>query len=221
MKKLMLVLLICLLTACSVEDQQIKEGLSQEFKTMSQVEPITYTTMSKPLFAYYLPKDVGRIDSNPLSSLLIKDGVQFIMNFNPNRIVIHDFYRKSMEMEYQNPEVTENEHYYEVKGTFKGNDGKFHEYSASIIELDRDDYFLQLDMGYVNFTSVMKKVQLRPLIHSMMVIGKSIQYDSDEVVSTYSLKYSSDSITKDLEKFEGILPDEGSLSDLIDEEESK
>lgn len=221
MKKLLQIGLITLLCGCSVNDMSIKNNLTEEFMTMSNQNPISYTTMTKPLYSYYLPKDVGRISSNPLSSLLMKDGVKFIMNFNPNRIVIHDYYQHSAYNGYDKPKILKNNmNYYEIQGTFKGTDMKYHNYLCSITYLENDEYLLLLDMSYVNFTAVLKRVQMQPIIHSMMTIGKSIQYDSKEVIASYSLKYTSDSIIKDLEEFTEELPQNGQLSDLIEKEEN-
>lgn len=220
MKKLFMIGLLTLLCGCSINDGTIKNKLTAEFTNMANQDPISYTTMSKPLYSYYLPKDVGRIDSNPLSSLFMKDGVKFIMNFNPNRIVIHDYYHGSAYKGYAEPKIVKNSmNYYEIQGTFKGTDLKYHNYSCSITYLENDEYLLLFDMSYVNFTAVLKRVEMQPVIHSMMTIGKSIQYDSKEVIALYSLKYTSDSITKDLEEFTEELPQNGKLSDLIGKEE--
>ena len=86
----MLTLLLC---GCQVNETDLKNELTSELNELSDQDPVAYTTMNKPLYSYYLPKDVGRIQSNPLSSLFMKDGVKFIMNFNPNEVVIHDYYQ--------------------------------------------------------------------------------------------------------------------------------
>ena len=85
MKKWTLLLCALLLSGCKVDHVKIQDGITNELIEMTENEPIYYTTMEKPLYSYYLPKDIGRISSNELSSLFVKDGVKFIMNFNPNR----------------------------------------------------------------------------------------------------------------------------------------
>ena len=94
MKKWALLLCALLLSGCKVDHAKIQNSITDELIKMTENEPIYYTTMEKPLYSYYLPKDVGRISSNELSSLFVKDGVKFIMNFNPNKVVIHDYYYK-------------------------------------------------------------------------------------------------------------------------------
>ena len=173
--------------------------------------------MTKPFYSYYLPKDMGRIDSNDLSSLLVKDGVKIIMNFNPNSVVIHDYYHKNDVKVYEENEVdTSYNYFYSSSGTFLGSDYRYHDYSIRIMKLEKDDYLIYADMGYVNFTSILKEVQLKSFIHSMFIIAKSLTYISSEVIANYSLQSTSDSIKQDLEKFNEELPNDGSLSDLIE-----
>ncbi|MGN1343860.1 MAG: hypothetical protein ACI4U3_04725 [Traorella sp.] len=218
MKKWVLICLLALLCGCQVNSQDIKKELTNSLNEWAKSEPISYTTMEKPLYSYYLPRDIGRISSNSLSSLLIKDNVKFIMNFNPNGVVIHNYYHKTQVNEYEEI-VTENGYnlYYNGKGTFLGSDYRYHDYSCKIKKLDQDDYLIYLDMEYVNYSAVVKEVQIPSLIHSMFVISKSIQYNVSEVVSQYSLKSTSESIKQDLEEFNNELPNDGSLSDLIDQ----
>lgn len=217
MKKLACLLMVCLLFGCQTNSNQIKSNISKEITTMAKSAPFDYTTMNKPLYSYYLPKDIGRIDSNDLSSLLVKDGVKIIMNFNPNSVVIKDYYQKNENTFYVENEINVNYNfYYQSTGTYLGKDYKYYNYSVRIMKLDDTDYLLYLDMGYVNFTSIVKEVQLSSFIHSCFVIAKSIDYDSKEVVTYYSLQSTSDSIKQDLEEFNEQLPNDGSLSDLID-----
>ena len=136
MKKVACLWLALLLCGCQVNEADLKSELTNEFHELSDQAPISYTTMNKPLYSYYLPKDVGRLQSNPLSSLFMKDGVRFIMNFNPNEVVIHDYYQASTTYELE--ETVENESsdlFYDVTGTFKGSDHRYHKYECQITEI--------------------------------------------------------------------------------------
>lgn len=220
MKKLACILIVFLLCGCQVNADNIKQDITNQLDLMNDYDPITYTTMNKPLYSYYLPKDVGRISANDLSSLFIKDGVKFIMNFNPNRIVVHDYYRKDEEIMKMKTNINEeSELFYEANGTFKGSDSRYHEYQCKIIALGDNNYLLSLDMSYVNYLAVLKPVQIESMIHSMFVMAKSVQYESKEVVAKYSLKSTSESIKTDLEEFHTDLPDNGSIADLIEKTE--
>lgn len=222
MKKLALLLCVLLLTGCKVDHVKIQEDITSELTEMAEHEPIHYTTMEKPLYSYYLPKDIGRISSNELSSLFIKDGVKFIMNFNPNRIVIHDYYYKDRFIDYDEPTINEDSDlYYEASGTFRGSDNRYHYYDCQIVYLEGNNYLLKLDMSYVNYLAVVQPVQIQSLIHSMLVIAKSVQFDAEYVVSEYSLKSTSESIKMSLDAFNEELPDSGYISDLIENNEGE
>ncbi len=217
MKKLACLLMSFILFGCQISTSQIKNDITDEINSMAKFTPISYRTMSKPFYSYYLPKDVGRIDSNDLSSLLVKDGSKIVMNFNPNSIVIHDYYHKDeMKLYEENTIDASYKYYYRSNGTFLGGDYRYHDYSIQIAKLDETDFLLYLDLSYVNFTTIVKEVQLESFIHSMFIIGKSLTYDSSEVVAHYSLQSTLDSIKQDLEEFNEELPNDGSLSDLIE-----
>lgn len=220
MKKLALLLCALLLSGCKVDHVKIQDDITNELIEMIEYEPIYYTTMEKPLYSYYLPKDVGRISSNELSSLFVKDSVKFIMNFNPNKVVIHDYYYKDKAITAE--ELTVNEEsdlYYDATGTFKGSDKRYHYYDIKVVHLRDNNYLLKLDMSYVNYLAVVKPVEIKPLIKSMFTMAKSIHFDADYVVSEYSLQSTSESVKVSLEEFNEELPESGLLSDLIEKKE--
>ncbi len=220
MKKLALLLCALLLSGCKVDHVKIQDGITNELIKMTEYEPIYYTTMEKPLYSYYLPKDVGRISSNELSSLFVKDGIKFIMNFNPNKVVIHDYYYKDKVVTAEELTVNEESNlYYDATGTFKGSDKRYHYYDVKVTHLKDNNYLLKLDMSYVNYLAVVKPVEIKPLMKSMFTIAKSIHFDADYVVSEYSLKSTSESVKVSLEEFNEELPESGLLSDLIEKKE--
>lgn len=220
MKKLALLLCALLLSGCKVDHLKIQNDITNELNKMTNYEPIYYTTMEKPLYSYYLPKDVGRISSNELSSLFVKDGVKFIMNFNPNKIVIHDYYYKDKIVSSEELKINEeSDLYYDASGTFKGSDKRYHYYDIKVVHLRDNNYLLKLDMSYVNYLAVVKPVEIKPLIKSMFTMAKSIHFDADYVVNEYSLQSTSESVKVSLEEFNEELPESGLLSDLIEKKE--
>lgn len=216
MKKWALCFCVLLLTACQADHTAIRKDIEEELTFSTSAEPIYYTTMSKPLYSYYLPKDVGRLSSNHLSSLLIRDGVKFIMNFNPNEIVIHDFYKDDIVKMSQESKINTDDIYFEASGSFKGSDSRYHDYKCEIYEFDDGNYLLLLNMEYVNYIALAKPLQLEGLIHSMFVIAKSMKFDADEVIARYSLKSTSEKIIQDLEEFNDEIADNGFISDLME-----
>ena len=74
-------------------------------------------------------------------------------------------------------------------------------------------------MEYVYFYTIAEGAELSSLIDTMFDIGQSVTYDSEEIVSIYSLKSSSEYLTENLDEFTQDLPSEGYLSDLIGESE--
>ena len=95
--------------------------------------------MNKPLYSYYLPRDIGRVLSNDLSSVLKKDGTQFIMNFNPNAVVIHDYYYEVdyMFMEMNDTRlVSSDSNKIQYEGTLRNKNGQVHKYGICLFLYD-------------------------------------------------------------------------------------
>ena len=221
-RKVVLMLCLLLLCGCTFNRETLQNDLQQSLQDSSHQEAVTFTNMNKPLYSYYLPRDIGRVLSNDLSSVLKKDGTQFIMNFNPNAVVIHDYY---YEVDYMFMEmndttlVSSDSNKIQYEGTFRNKNGQVHNYSCIVDELDNGKYFFILNMEYVYFYTIAEGAELSSLIDTMFDIGQSVTYDSEEIVSIYSLKSSSEYLTENLDEFTQDLPSEGYLSDLIGESE--
>ena len=71
MRKLtLLFLLSCIfLSGCSKTQEEYTEHLTQSVETIALSNDIAQTNMNKELYSYYLPKDVGRIESHEISSV--------------------------------------------------------------------------------------------------------------------------------------------------------
>ena len=142
------------------------------------------------------------------------------MNFNPNKIVIHDYYYKDKIVSSEELKINEeSDLYYDASGTFKGSDKRYHYYDIKVVHLRDNNYLLKLDMSYVNYLAVVKPVEIKPLIKSMFTMAKSIHFDADYVVNEYSLQSTSESVKVSLEEFNEELPESGLLSDLIEKKE--
>lgn len=220
MKKKGLLLLPFLLCGCTFNSQTMNQDLKLSLQDSSNMQAIEFTNMHKRLYDYYLPKDIGRISSNELSSVFKKDGTKFIMNFNPNAIVIRDYYYEinHLFMEMRDTKIiSTSENGVRFEGTFKKQDGKVHSYSCVIDKLENGKYFMFLNMEYIYFYTIAYGAELESLSKSMFQIGQSVQFDSDQIVSIYSLKSSSEYLTENLDELYEELPESGYLSDLIGE----
>ena len=69
MKKKGLLLLTLLLCGCTFNSQTMNDDLKLSLQDSSHRQAIEFTNMHKRLYDYYLPKDIGRISSNELSSV--------------------------------------------------------------------------------------------------------------------------------------------------------
>lgn len=218
MRKLWLCMLIltCLLSGCAKSDEDRMIQLMNKLQDTALLESFGQVNINKELYSYYLPRDVGRIENHDISSVLIKDGTKFIMNFNPNNIVIRDFYN------------TEEEHYSSIVqkqfdsknefillGRFLQHNNIRHNFRLYVDPIGDDEVILVLDCNYVFFYAVCHPLEIESLSTTMLTIAKSVRYDASEVVNAYSLKSTSESVKESIDDYSDEFPDSGYISDLI------
>lgn len=208
-----------MLTGCQYTNSNLANDLVDALKEIEQVERISFSNANKEIYDYYQPRDVGRIQSNALSSVFKKDNVQFIMNFNPNHVVILDYYNKDGALVKVDPSIEKkNENYISIVGTFNGNAKSLYDYQLKLELLDNGSYFIDYDMEYVNFYAVCHPAQIVSLVKTMYQIGASFSFEAEHIVALYSMKSNADKITQDLEEYVEVLPAEGFLSDLKEDQ---
>lgn len=215
-------LMLCLLVlvGCQYSTTNLANDLVSALKQADQIEPLDFSNANKDIYDYYQPRDVGRIQSNTLSSVFKKDNVQFIMNFNPNHVVILDYYNKDGALQKMEPSVErKSSTYISIVGTYNGNAKSLYDYNLKLELLDNGSYFIDFDMEYVNFYAVSHPAQIESLVKTMYQMGASFNFDAEHIVALYSMKSNADKITQDLEEYTEVLPAEGFLSDLKEDQE--
>lgn len=192
MRKLLILLMSCLMLAgcANINEENLPETILSALQTIDEQEAIDDPNMSKPFYRYYLPKDIGRIKSNQLSSVFLKDGYHFVMNFDAAQIVINEYYSEDdTHHEMVDVSLTKNEADSLVyNGSFKNAFGVVHPYVCTIEKLNKKNYLLVLDIDYVKFYTITPMAELSTMIQSMFDIAKSVKYDSRKILSEFSLK---------------------------------
>lgn len=83
----------------------------------------------------------------------------------------------------------------------------------------KDDYYLHLDGAVASLTSVVPAEEVDNTLKSMMIILKSIRYDKEKVLESFSLNYDLKTMEEKFKENENFiyqsLPSEGYLEDLI------
>ena len=108
-KTFLLFSIVLLLFGCQATNEK---KIEEEVKTIlenyvSNVE-IASINLSKSHYSYYLPEDMTIVNSNTLSSVLLKDGYKVILNFSPSAIIISEYYvdfeedEENLEIEFKN-----------------------------------------------------------------------------------------------------------------------
>lgn len=211
MKKLLVLLVsICLLAGCSVQEApNIEVQLQQVIEEVGTNSASFIPNMSKKYYSYYLPSDVGRVQVKSLGDVFRKDGYEFTMTLNSSYLV-QNYYND--DIIFQTPFT------YQITGEYQSYNGFSYPYKIAYQELDNEQYFLVVDATNVEFMSIVPYVVIDNHVRSMMKIASSIQYDLVLLLNDFSARQLIQDTDKiDLEQFSNKVPDSGILSEHIQE----
>lgn len=212
--------LICatlfLLCGCVVDEAALAETLYTTLKDQEEIKPVYDVNMNKDYYSYYLPKHIGRIKSNDLSSIFLKDNYKVIMNFDASQIVINEFYNKEQQgADFKELKVTKDDGDSLVfDGSFYNAYNIAHPYSVKIEKLAENQWMMKLKADYTLFYTIVPHAELASVIEDCFVIAKSIRYDSTKILNDFSLKSASEAVKQSLESLNKDVPVDGYLKDL-------
>lgn len=213
-------LLICstlfLLCGCVIEESELAETLYTTLKEQEETKPVYDVNMSKNYYSYYLPKHMGRVKSDDLSSIFLKDNYKVIMNFDASQIVINEYYNKEFEPDVFNElKVTKDDgESFVFNGSFFNAYDIAHPYNIKIEKLAPNQWMMKLKADYALFYAIVPHAELASVIEDCFVIAKSIRYDSTKILNDFSLKSASEAVKQSLESLNQEVPVDGYLKDL-------
>ena len=217
MRKLLILTIGCiLLCGCRMDEAKLAETLYDTLKEQESMDTVPVSNMSKNYYSYYLPKSVGRLKSDELSTVLLKDNYKLIMNFDASQIVINEFYNKDISTnEPIDLKITKD------AGDSLIFDGSFmnvyrvnHPYTLKVEKLENSKWMMKLEADYLLFTTIVPYAELPTMIEDCFTIARSLRYDSKMVLDNFSLKSANEAVKKKLEELNKELPTDGYLKDL-------
>lgn len=219
-KVLILISLLLVLSACSSSNIDIEKVSNKVIDKMLYDTKTAVPNMNKPYYRYYLPTDVGRLNSTQLSEVFIKKDTKIVMNFITNDVIIEEYYTDKEAKQTDEIKIDKNDSSYIhiIKEYEVKNEDKKLKLDLMIVELNDDEIVIKLVMDHVSFYSKMKKVELKNNLSSMISIGKSVKFDKTKILNDYSLKTSVDSVSKEFDFTKQEIPESGMVQDIIDKD---
>lgn len=210
MKKILILLCLLCLCGCTQKQTDLKTSLKQELQTLAQAPIDNLADNNKPLYRYYIEPSIGRRQSTQTSNVFVLNNQEFVMNLDIASIINTRFYQSIMFEKKADTSAM-----ISLNGSYLDFNNLEYRYALSIYDFEDGNYFISLSMEYVNFYAYCGYADIEPLVLSMMKIGKTVDVDTEKVISTYSSKQSNDYVKEKLDLFEKIIPDSGRIEELM------
>ncbi len=209
MRKISFLIAMILLIGCSSNKPDINQVVSDVVNKVNNAPLSPSNNHSKKLFSYYLPYDIGVVESNNISSIVKYDNNEIFLSIN-----VSDVMRNG-----DKPEVKFNEElYFSDNFDLKMRD---QELPANLLieQLKADSYIIYFEVDDVFLVSQVNYANLKYTLERIVYIGRSLDVDKKLIVSEFSNKETLTYKKEVIELFSNSIPEEGMIQDIIVNEE--
>ncbi len=206
--KFVLAIGVLLLTSCASNGNSIQSVLDH----VSQ-ESVHTPNNQKTYYAYYLPSGIGRMDATQTSNTFNVNGHTFVMNLDVASILhetnpqeSHLFDRKKASDSFQ--------------GSYIDGNGKEIQYLLEIYPSGNQN-IVYLKTDTLEFCSYTYAMDVAQIVEAMMRIARSTTVYRKQVIADFRLQNQITYETKKVELFENLVPENGTIDDLLIDPEEK
>lgn len=217
MKRLLGLLLIVLfgLSACSeVTSGNVLAYLQASANEAESVSLNSAVNISKGLYSYYLPPNIGRKTSTETSTILTSNNVNILMNLDVIDVIKDSYYETSTSGSFKSM-LASTKNLSTFDGVFKNSDDKDVIYRVSVLKVNDTMILLTLEGGYFVFTAIVPVSLANEVLYDMILIARTAKVDSAAVLLAYSTRETIDYQKETLDMFSQIAPESGTVLDMI------
>lgn len=214
MKKLSILLICLILVGCVPNDYaNINNDLDNYLSKLDTTFKVR-SNHTAYYYDYYLPSDTYDDGGNTNSSYFTYHDAKIVMNLNIPYIVnaesfgINEFYDEGF---FKDSLLD-----YSKSGSFVKNDSSNGLYQLNIYK-NGSEYLIHLVTNELNFYGLAKDYDVLETVKHLFIIGKSVNVNSQAVVSDYSNKDVIEYVKQQVNLFEYDIPSSGFLSDIVDQ----
>ena len=208
MKKCLVSILLILLCACS-SSSSLTDDLDNLLNNIDLLST-NRTNNILTYYSYYLPSDMGQVDGDNCLILSFLDS-KTIMSLNVKEIINNKYYPSSY---MQSAALYSQDNLiYSKNGTYISYNNETKDYIYRLYKIN-DSYVIELETSDLSFLANTCS-NIKDLSRHLLIIAKSVNVDTDLVISAYSSKSVVDYQKKQIDLFDSIKPTTGSLSDLL------
>lgn len=213
MKKLPLLFTCLLLTGCTLQSNVDLQNEITESIATSSTYTIHTPNISKTYYSYYLPVNIGRMQSTSSGNILNDRGRQFVMNLNVSSIINSNYYTEA-NSSLSTDSLSDPVAY--IEGEYTDINESIHSYHISVYKVDYE-YLLEMRSDTVEFYSISDALSTIQLAQDMYEIARSIEVNTNAVLATYSNKDTIDYQSEKIELFEQLVPESGRVEELFED----
>jgi len=217
MKKILCLILVLFLCACSEYRGSVQSRLDQQISACEN-SAISNPNNRKTYYSYYLDPSIGRVYSTGTGNVFSLDGVSFVMNLDVAKIINEKYYPLKLDIhEY----ALSGEVLAQRDGTVTDISGNEIPYHAAVLLAKDMEVLVSVECGYMKFDSLCN-TNIAPVIAAKMIeIGRSVSVSTAEVLNAYTTLAGIDYVGTPVELFEDKAPENGSIEELLVDYEGK
>ncbi|MDO4193131.1 MAG: hypothetical protein Q4D24_07500 [Erysipelotrichaceae bacterium] len=207
---------LLMLAGCSTDRIDVASDVNRKLAEAVEI-PAHQPIYNSTCYMYYKEPYVGRITSDLTSNVFSLNGTQFVMNLNVPGIINKAYYPGQTVggMNVKGASII-----LETAGKYENYDGEQQTYVCRIYR-SSSSYVTIMTTDYGEFFAVSKHYEVAPLAYEMLVIAKSLDVDTSEVLDRYSSHSVISYQKKKLELFQNITPVNGVIDELFVDSNSK
>lgn len=210
MKKIILLILLICLSACSNNinfETELKKAVEEEV-ALKAFSPDN----SKTYFRYYTEPDVGNVYSDQTSNVFLYNDTKFIMNLNVSSIINNKYYNNEIVKDIQ---LNDEFKLFDFNGEYVDYKNNTYPYKVDVYKVN-DTYYIKLNSQYVSFYANGNEINIINVSRKMIRIAKSINIYEDEVLANFSSKETIEYTKETIQLFDVIVPVNGKIQDIIE-----
>lgn len=208
------IILIVFLSGCSVSGVSVNQQLESGVAFVNALPMVELHNQNSPLFSYYLPKSVGKRDSNQFSATLISHGQTMTLSLDAASIIMNRFYRVQLGGQLRKLYGTQNA--LAVKnGSFTDSLGVISDYRITILPYNDPWVMIYAQNNQFLVSSIVLKANIRPVLTDMLIVLRSAEAETNDIVNLFSNKVVVDYNRISRELLEFIAPESGTIVDML------
>lgn len=211
MNKLKYLIIMLLLVGCSVSTlDNIDNDIQAVIKKVNKTSVYENQNHNKKLISYYLPTNIGILNSNKISTIMLIDGFEVFMTLNVSEVIADELVLTNLDA---------SEYVLVDSFTTRNNNNEIIFNEIVIEDLEDNQFLLFLKSEEVFFITMVPKAAISNVLENMLLVSRTITIDRKAVLADYSIDDQINYEKQVIELFSESVPTEGFVKDIYENKE--